>query len=356
MKINRGWLLFLIVASAPATAGEPSKLTWQASVALRYESIEDDAGRIEEIGLDRVSLEARGALTPRLKYRAQADVSGKSVRDLWMSYDLTSNWLVKLGQHTVPFGLARFVGSPYRIFTELSPSANQFEVPRGRGLGAQLEGHGNQNQWSVELGAYDGRGPLVARTSEANGYLLGARAAIALAGEVVEQPTPFEQRPSQDLVIGFGLMKAKRNTQRDWAFGRMAPGEVSTTPANFTSVTADIFWRSGALHASSAAFARSVHPEGFRRYTDLGYEIQAGWVFTRLAPNEWELVLRTSQLLRDADRKISKDPDLQNETGIALNWYQKGHRLKTQFNVLRRNFRQSGESETYFILQQQFRL
>jgi hypothetical protein len=322
---------------------------------VRYESVHDDAATIEELRVDRFSIEARGTLTPHLRYRAQADVIAKSARDVWISYDLASNWLVKLGQHTVPFGLARFIGSPYRTFTELSLGADQFEVPRGRGLGARLEGHGSENQWSFEMGLYDGRGPLVARTSEAGGYLVGARAGFALAGEVVEEPTPFKERPGQDLVIGFGLMTAHRNTQRDWPFGETAPGALPIRRANFTSATADAFWRSGELYASSAAFARSVHPEGFEHYQDLGYEILGGWVFTHIGLNEGELVLRASQLLRDVDREIREDHDLQNELGVALNWYQNGNRSKTQLNLLRRDFRHGGARETYFILQQQLR-
>jgi hypothetical protein len=344
-----------VAAASPAIADQSPKLHIQAQLALRYEVERSEEETLDELTVNRFSIEARGTLAPRLKYRAQADVTAKSARDLWISYDLSPNWLVKLGQHTVPFGLARFIGSPYRLFAELSVGADQFETPRGRGLGARLEGHGSKNQWSLEMGVYDGRGPLVARESETNGYLVGARAGFALAGEVVEEPTPFEERPGPDLVVAFGLMSANRNTQRDWAFGQVAPGALRTKQANFTSATADVFWRSGALHASTAAFARSVHPEGFGHYKDVGYEVQGGWVFTHIGPKEGELVLRASQLLRDVDGTIRDDHDLQNELGLALNWYQKGNRSKTQLNLLTRELRRSGERNTYFILQQQLR-
>jgi hypothetical protein len=332
------------------------RVLFQAQVRYQIDRIN---GQTEDgdLLMNRLSLDFRGpAVAPRLHYRLQTDLLTEplSYREAWISYSVSPEWSLKLGQHTIPFGLPRFISAPYRVFVDPSIAATQFEPPGSRGVGALLDGAGADNRWSLQFGLYDGRGPMVERTPDQGGHLASLRAMYALSGEVVEEPAPMEIRPEADVVVGFGLMQANRNVQRDWSLGAFAATPEGPGPANLMSATADVLWRDGPLYVSVAGFVEYVHLEQSARYRDAGYEVEAGWVFTEIGSRQAELTLRRSQFVRDIDEELS-GRDLQSEIGAGVNWYQRGHRLKTQFDVLHRTSRNGEKQGTRYVLQQQLR-
>jgi hypothetical protein len=326
---------------------------------IRYE-IDDLDGKTEDgdLSVNRLSADFHGSVgIPQLQYRLQVDLLGEplSYRDAWIGYSFSPEWSLKIGQHSMPFGLPRFIAQPFRTFTELSISASQFEPPRSRSLGMRLDGADTNGKWALRLGLYDGRGPMVRRAPEARGHLVSMRGVYALSGKVVEEPAPMEVRPQSDLVLGFGLMQANRNVQRGWLLRTSGETFDWPRPANLMGATADVFWRNGRLYVSLAGFLQYVHPEGSPRYRDAGYAVEAGWVFTKIGTRQAELVVRRSQFVRDLDEELLATRDLQSEIGLGLNWYQSGHRLKTQLDVLRRTSENGAREETRYILQQQVR-
>ena len=352
--------LCLVTAAGitPAQAGfefgdaeDSLQVTLDPLIQGRYSYERDPDGSSSEFDFRRAWLDTSGTLFhPELSFRLQPDFSSGevSMRDIWLQYGPGEHLGLRAGQFTVPFGLARDIGGPNRLFTELSIAGNQFEIPAGRDTGlALLGGAGDDRAWAV--GIFDGRGRLDQRDNRpsTSGHLFSARGAWAPVGSVPRDNTTVGRAVERTVALGAGLQAASRNHLRDWSRGQ--EDTVDRQRADWVTATADAVVKFGHTSLSLAAFRRDVSPDRTASYHDLGAELELG---QSLPLEGLEFAARHAVLRHDAGDDLDGDERWQREWGAGLNWYHRGQRQKTQLMWLDRD---TDTSNWQLHLQHQFR-
>jgi phosphate-selective porin OprO and OprP len=321
----------------------------------RFEATRGPDETTTEFNFRRAWLDTRGQLfNPDLTFRLQPDFSSGelSMRDAWVEYAVTEAWSVRMGQYTVPFALARDIGGPNRLLTELSHAANQFQVPQGRDTGVTLLGSFAEGRWSVDMGVFDGRGRLDRRDNRpaTSGHLFSARAAHALVGTIPSHNATLGRAVPSTLAVGGGLQAANRNHLRDWSLG--LADDIAERRADWLALTIDVMFKQGRTAISGALFERQVSPDSLSGYRDRGGEVELAHA---LPMEGLEAAVRHALMRRDIGNELADAPGArgwEREWGAGVNWYHDGQRWKTQAFWIARD---DAEADWEFHLQHQVR-
>jgi len=350
----------IATSTLPAAAQDAPDAAHQPSVSLggliqgRYAYEYHPGEHRDQFSLRRAWLDARADIAPGTDARLQLDTSNGDVgvRDAWLNYQLNDTVSTRLGQQVVPFGLPRSIGSPNRLFTELSLAGNHFEVPQGRDVGLSAAATGRNNSWRIRGGVFDGRGRIDRRDDsrpDNPGRLVSLRGSYALVGDLPGH-AGTESRPVEPtLTLGAGAKTANRNHLRDWSLGLV--DDIECCRANWQATTVDFIAGYGLTALSGAAFKRWTSPAEFSRYQDRGLEVQLAQA---LPGTSLEAVARHSFLHRDINNDLDEAPEAgrDKEWSAGVNLYHEGNRRKTQFIA---SSRDSDEAHWEAQLQHQVR-
>jgi len=318
-------------AATSDTAHEPS-VSLGGLIQGRYTYEYHPGEHRDQFSLRRAWLDARADIAPDTAVRLQLDTSNGDVgvRDAWLNYQLNDTASTRLGQQVVPFGLPRSIGSPNRLFTELSLAGSHFEVPQGRDVGVSMAASDQENRWQISGGVFDGRGRIDRRDDsrpDNPGRLASLRGSYALIGELPGHAGTEGRSVEPTLSFGAGAKAANRNHLRDWSLGLI--DDIECCRANWQATTVDFIVRYGFTAVSGAAFKRWTSPDNFSRYQDRGLEVQLAQA---LPGTNLEAVARHSSLHRDTDNDLDQAPEAgrDKEWSAGVNLYHEGNQRKTQ--------------------------
>lgn len=266
---------------------------------------------------------------PALTYRIMPELAGESasLRDAWIDYAAHPRLHIRAGQFAAPFHWHRFISSSRQHFTERSQSSEQFGWRQGRDKGVMLHGRNVSDTLFYAAGVFDGAGRNSSRFS--TGAMLSGRIGWAVLGSLPAEESDLEYSKTPQLALGAGIQGAWRNETRAWDLGRSLIGNHR---ADVLGGTMDAAFRWRGVSLAADAHLRRVRPDDpfVARYHGWAYTVSGG-VF--VAPRKLEVVARWTDLAlerRDDDTRVAS-------WGLGLNWYHRGHDLKTQLNFLKDN-------------------
>ena len=261
---------------------------------------------------------------PELTYELQLSWAGPEagastetpLEDLYINWDLSKNESLQLafGQFKVPLGRQETTTSIGLQFADRSLLSGEFT--RGRDLGLQLHGRVARKTLSYYLGVFNGNAASRLNNENAK-FQYNARVVIEPWGSVGRSEGDFESTERPLLALA---AQVESNDQRGTSsgLGGVAPSDLNTTVAG-----GDLVFKFKGLSVFGEYFYRDRKPTSGERFTSNGYNVQVGFFPVRAK-------------LELAFRRAGWDPtDLvtgndQAETGLAFNYFLRGHRLKLQ--------------------------
>ncbi|MFO1402365.1 MAG: porin [Steroidobacteraceae bacterium] len=286
-------------------------------------------------------------------------------KNLWLQYEFSRSWSLRVGSQMAPFGLDDASSSDNSPFMERSLSAT---LRPGLLRGAVLRMRGQR--WSLAIGGFGND------LADEDRRSLPGRSAVARA---VWQPLNTRR-----LDLGFGLSGETRRADTGATARLRSRPETALTPARLvdtrtlqigdgiTTLGADAFLATGPVMVA-AEFAQSrVELLDGETPTFTGWTATAGWTLTGEHRNyrvgtgaysgfeprhRWgavELAVRASRLdLEDG----SVTGGVETNTGVALNWYwNRNSRLAINYIRVDAQPNRNGIDESPTLLQARFQL
>ncbi len=285
-----------------------------------------DAEDTSSFLMRRVRLDFRGhVFDERITFRVMPELARTAnLRDAWIDYEWNRAFQVRAGQFTVPFQWHRYVSPRRQHFAERGDPSETFGFPTGRDIGVMAHGRNEDNTFGYGVGVFDGAGRNVG-ISNSSGNMGSARVTWAALGELPREESDLGFSDQLQLSFLGGVQGAYRNEARDWDLGRSpAPGN---TRADWVSSTAGVGLRYRGFSQVLDGYLRRVDPDSpaVDSYSGWAYMASTGYF---VVPEKWELVGRWSQLRLDKDDRDTR----QDELGLGVNWYVKGHDHKIRLN------------------------
>lgn len=271
----------------------------------------------------KVRFGIRGTMfKPWVKYRVTYELgrtggdSASKFKDVFLEFDKTSWAAFRMGQFKAPFSMQELTGDELQMFTDRAIT-NVFAVQRDQG--AQLSGGTKNRLFNYAVGMFNGSGD--AKAQEDKKLLWVGRVWFDPIGEYrLSEGAP--EMPEHNM-LHFGIAARTGEIQRRGQTG------VFEDPNNQTAWNLEAAWKYGRWFATAEYFNETTNVDNPTPGPDVdadGWHVQAGVV---AIPRQLEFGARYAVV--DPNRAV--DDDGKNETRVVVNWYMKGHMLKTQFEL-----------------------
>lgn len=293
--------------------------------------------------------------TPELTFRLMPELSRTAtLRDGWLNYRF-ADWLeIKTGQFQVPFAAERDASSNRHQFMERSRANNEFEWPTGRDIGVGLHGV-FADRFRYSVGGFSGQGRNAAESTSV-GHLVSGRLTGALAGEYPEAEALVEPAAGLNAAVGIGTYLAWNNDVRDW-WGR--GDDVSATPADVLTGTADVHFQWRRLSMNLAGFAQGVRltESGDDGAEEIAVDSYRGFgvnghVGALLIPKRLFAAVRFSDAV-----PREKTPQLRSrEITAGVQLFQRGHAAKLLVDAGRHRIDEADTRQIIHLFRMQYQL
>jgi phosphate-selective porin OprO and OprP len=327
------------------TIGSNFYLELSNRVQVRYTHVfPDDAVRLpgtEAAGDSQGSFRIRRAklkfegwfYKPYLQYEVQTNWPGiatanlgQYLEDANINWDVTrgkKQFMVKLGQYKVPFGLQELISSGSQQLVDRALVSNVYS--RGRDTGVTVWGVLGSNKFEYRAGVFNGNG-LTRSVNDNDKFQWNARVSFQPNGAVPlgtysgahQSESDFESKALGKPI--FTINAAYE--QNDLSF-------VATdlkTNIKSTLYTVDMMLKHRGFSATAAYFWGEREPQEINPSFDTsGWYAQAGFF---LKPEKWELAFRYAE--QDPSELVG--PDKITEIRGGLNYFYARHALKVQLD------------------------
>ena len=270
---------------------------------------------------------------PYLQYEVQTNWPGiatanlgQYLEDANINWDVTKGkkqFMVKLGQFKVPFGLQELISSGSQQLVDRSLVSNSYF--RGRDTGVSVWGVLGSNKFEYRAGAFNGNG-LTRSANDNDKFQYNARVTFQPNGAVPlgtysgahQSESDFESKALGKPI--FTISAAYE--QNDLSF-------VATdlkTNIKSTLYTVDMMFKHRGFSATGAYTWGEREPQEINQKFDTsGWFVQAGYF---LKPEKWELAFRYAE----QDPSDLVGPDKVTEIRGGLNYFYARHALKVQLD------------------------
>jgi hypothetical protein len=260
-----------------------------------------------------------------------------ALTDAWVNWGVSENTDVKAGQFKFPFGREVHSSSTTLNLVEESMASKEFTPDREPGLMAYGHTEDKFLEWWAGLanGEGQGRGKQSGKTgSSSTGMRKGFRLVMNPLGEVKKGMSAFQTVNDGSTRVAFGGSYMVNDDQ-----SRDVDGDGTVGDGSSDDVTQgyELQVVSGPFSFVGETFHRKMDlSQGAGSVRDDGFNAQLGMF---LVPNEYELVLRHTQLDFDTD-------DDMHELTLGLNVFADGQASKWSFDLSRLDNKDSADSDS----------
>jgi hypothetical protein len=259
-----------------------------------------------------------------VRLRLLSDLSANpGLRDAWVELRGTPveglSTRLRMGQQIVPFDLQRERNMGLAHFGERAIAARRFELSGGRDVGVVGMVQALDGRFHLSGGAFNGRGAN--RKDPSRSPLLSGRASFSMGGPPASGETDLARSPDPVVTLSAGAMRHQES------FLRPRPGFGADRAVDWHGWTTDLHARWQGVSLAAAWFEQVLDAEGNDERGD-GFFLSGGIL---LPGHDVELALRHSRAIWDAARDEGHDDEL----GIGLTFFHRGHALQTRVQLAR---------------------
>jgi hypothetical protein len=293
-------------------------------------------------------LASGNVLFPWLKYGTQITLEGGSaaMRDVYMEAAYL-NWLVpRFGQYKVPFDREFLDGGFDLQLIERSIASSEFSPQRDIGL--QVSGKKILNSLEYNIGIFNGSGAN--RNNVDDDYMYVGRLVWAPFGSYPYSESAVDNPPGPVFALGFAgaYMPGLESGERAILAGKLGDNSVVPVESDVTQWTADLAYKYRNFSIMSGYHYRNIEPKSLTSYGEQdswGFYLQSGYF---IIPSHFELAGRYA--VADPDNPSRINDNKETEISFGLNYYLKGHKVKTGINYsLFSTEKQAGDEDEHAV-------
>ncbi len=324
---------------------------------------QDFAADRTEAMVRRLRLRLDGyVFSPQVVYSIQLGLTGKDAKptangmtniimDAIVYYKPSSAWSIGLGQSKIKTNRSFINSSGALQFVDRSIVSSQFTADRDFGLFGEYhhgghEGFALSTYASVTLGEGRNWG-----TSQAGGLAYNARLELFPCGKFHEKGQYTEGDTYREDKVKL-MLAGGYSFNHKALLDQACKGSMLPAPHDIGTYYADLMlkYRGFAFNADFMG-RHACDNEAGDVFTGCGVNAQTSYMLTK----RWELALRNSVLLPDAQTRRLEGYDLWNQSTLGVSYYIIGHSLKLQFD-LSYNYMKNALSPSYDRLGLRFQL
>jgi len=261
-----------------------------------------------EFRVRRGRFQATGSIDRPLGFLLHVDfASSRPLLDYHLDYRLHPALALRMGQFKTPLARQFLVLATRKQFVGDTIATSEFKLDRDIGL--MVYGRFGGRKGGYELGLFNGAGKNVRQDN--TDLLYVARLAIDPFGPLKLTESDISNMPAPRLSVGAAV-----------AYNTLGTDAASTDQLTLAGELA-LFYRG--CSAAAELFRRRDDPQSGDEITSAGEHLQVGYM---LSPPNFEIAARIARVRPDVDI----DGADRRETGLALNRFFEGHRLKIQLD------------------------